>query len=107
MGAGRRFWIGESGKGTGLLRELLWLRGHRNAAASALNANFVNYYANLQLLLEPATWVAFLTQRGWGRRGARLSLAAAFSSGDRRDIGEELAFALRRGLPLELQFALP
>lgn len=61
MRAGRRFWTGEPGKGTGLLRELLWLRGHGIAAASALNANFVNYYANLQLLLEPATWVAFLT----------------------------------------------
>lgn len=50
-------WTGEPGKETGLLRELLWLRRHGIAAASALNANDANYYANLQLLLEP--------QLGW------------------------------------------
>lgn len=51
----------------GLLRELLRLRGHGIAAATALNANDVNYYANLPLLSEPATWVAFLTLLGLGK----------------------------------------
>jgi hypothetical protein len=50
-------WTDEPGKETGLLRELLWLRVHGIAAASALNANEANYYANLQLLSEP--------QLGW------------------------------------------
>lgn len=67
VGATRVCWTGEPGKETGLLKELLWLRGRGIAAASALNANDANYYANLQLLSEPTTWVAFLTLLGLGK----------------------------------------
>lgn len=101
-------WAGEPGKETRLLRELLWLKGHGIAAASALNANDANYYANLQLLSEPATWVAFLTPLGLGKPQHTSLPGRGFLLGRQTEaLGEEPDSVHLRDLPLEVQFALP